>query len=164
MGSRIHKVLGYGLNDVGKGIFKKKGPKHQINDTRFSENSIINGDHEDRELHYSNIELLQFLDNKIKEATKPMTDIHWLKQSVTEHSKRRTLHDCFVHQSEFGLPNVVVVVPFMELQQWRQYDSMIDYVQECYVGKKTHTRVDIIDESLYPWAGHIDSRTGRYHD
>lgn len=161
MGIRVHKVLGYGLTNVGKGTFKKKGEKYQINDTRFSEQSIINGDYEDREDKYSNQGFLEFLEKKPKEKT--MIDIHWLKESMKKKESTHSVQDCFVHQAEYGLPNVVVIVPYMEIEQWTRYDSMMDYCQECYIGKKKGcvNRVDIIDEALYPWLGHIDGRTGR---
>lgn len=152
MGIRVCRVLGYGLADVGKGQFKKKGPKFRLNDTRFQEQSIIAGNNEQ---NYTIEGFLEFLESKPPEET--ILDIHWLRESLKSKTKNR-LHDCFTHQAEYGLKNVFIVVPFVQLQEWFRHDDMIDYVQECYLGKGPVNRVNLIQEALYPWLGHIDKR------
>ena len=156
MGIRIHKVLGYGLTNIGieNGI---------INDPRFSASSVIAGDFEARE-DYTNEGFLKFIEDK-KKLYNPESrtyDFAWLNSYLKDNLNKIDFTRLFIHDAEYGLGNVFCCVPLMLFDQWYRYDDTIDYFEStCVKTPRQANHVDVIKEPLYPFLGFCDSRDGR---
>lgn len=175
MGIRIHKTIGYGRTDV-------KTEKHNLVDDRINLKAF-------EDLAYSmsshsTEQYLRFL-YKYKQNIKtvvdmPMHDIaaadyvypsKSIEQvdSVTslEYSRYRARElkqwdpsNSIIFEPEFGLPSVLVLVPFFCYKEWHRYDDSIDYIEatnlESYAPKVTE-----LTRGIYPYDYfYRDTRTG----
>jgi hypothetical protein len=164
MGIRIHKMIGYGLTNVH---YKK----YKITDKRFSKQWLENEDGQefDREAY------VKWLKEKLAEYPEGYEDrsFDYNKKSAIqmeirffqndERAKRLDYYDTFVHQAEFGDPKVFCVVPFCEVSQWKRYDDIIDYTEECSsYAEGACIKVRKLFGGIYPYIGTLmDSRDGR---
>ena len=155
MGIRIHKVLGYGLDDVKYDKEKWKIDDHRIN----TKAAFIGGD--DKEDDYSKYTSEGY--------------IEWLKENATGKfhfdialnlkSRQDQIHDCIHYDPEYGESNVLVFRP-LSCPDWSRYDDSIDYAQSAYLSEQVcGNSVGLINEGLYPWIGeYMDKRTGETLD
>lgn len=141
MGIRIRKMLGYALTDVVEG------------DTRVNWKSPL--------LTYEpELTLEVFLGWKILlRSESPPEDLAAAVKTLSEgwiyKSAERELAACVQHDSEYGLPNVLLVRP-VEWKDWYRYDDTIDYVEadDC------EPHVKLLTSGIYPYNNRwMDART-----
>lgn len=140
MGTRIHKVLGYGLKDLKykDGFFK---------DTRLNiENlrAIYDGE-VDAELLglYKN-----FLASKEDFESK-------LELSIVKESNHLSFYNAF-RSSPYG--GKILVIQPLSHRDWHRYDNIIDYEESGHLIKD---KVKILRSGIYPYINFWDSRDGR---
>jgi len=152
MGIRIHKFLGYGLNDV------RTGEDHKVVDPRINPDSP-----------FFNYELPSLSSYKdwLEENSDPEErsnlDSWYLNDPSAGGPRRRTnLDSCFAWSPEFGIPSVLAIQP-VSAPDWSRQDDAIDYAEEIYVMKTENLepRVHALPHGIHPYsASYIDSRTG----
>lgn len=154
MGIRVHKVIGYGLTDV-------KVENNKVVDERINpESPFLQSEKSRLDLEYQDYlkSLVNGDDKNIAfEAELELKDVH----------KNWYATDSFIHEIEYGLPNVLCFVP-ASCQDWKRYDDIIDYVEE--VNNYSQDRLDNtarfknLDRGIFPYDyGLMDSRTGHLY-
>lgn len=169
MGIRVHKFLGYGLDDV------KCNHAEQPRDPRINNDSPL--------LTYQGDELDKYekwlkgrygdMEKVVKDDPAALRDIplldRWYFRDIahpnSRRDKRSQITDCIAFDSEFGLENVLVLQP-VACTDWERYDDMIDYTVESYLFDRPENyvtpRLDRLKHGLYPFNGsYMDSRDGR---
>jgi hypothetical protein len=158
MGIRIHKVLGYGLADV-------KVKNYRIVDDRFNNRGIL-GREVEEEIEekftpegYEEYCQLNHSYEKDKYFDLTMDRIALReRREKKDHRKHWAVYNSFIHQGEFGLPNVMLVVPCGEYESWYRFDDTIDYYIESIESRKSRkyciSKIDILEDGgIYPWIG-----------
>lgn len=149
MSNRIHKIMGYGLTDV-------KSIEFQITDPRFNPKSLVI----DKELNLTVKDYYKFLKNKDKNY-----EVLLEKSNVRQHCKKKSdLSRCFIYDGEMGSPNVFVIVPPYELQEWTRYDDAIDYTEHVSLSISADPIWRVLDNGIYPYLGHFNRDTGKKID
>lgn len=175
MGIRVHKELGYGLVDL-------KVENFRIVDERINPEGIL-GEHGDRweSEAWSREKYLEYLEQLAYHPREKSTsnmellnqgkklppyiemfgeDANWDLNNLETNPGWSPI-DSVVHQAEFGLPNVLLIIPPCEEKEWRRYDDPIDYVEETQLQVQVN-RVVVLKQGLYPWDGlRMDSRSGK---
>ena len=140
MGIKVHKILGYGLTDV---VTDKSGT---IIDPRFTKDFLEN----------EKLNLKDFISfAKARPDHEDQMAGSFTKAVVKEPDSWRP-HRSFIHQSEYGLPNVFIVTPAEETKNWQRYDDMIDYIEE----KSSEPHVKVLNRTLYPYDSWMNPKTG----
>jgi hypothetical protein len=142
--------MGYGLDNV------KTDKDGLICDPRFNE-SVVNG----RDVGLDWKEFLKYL----KSQNKPYRALcyYWLHQKESLNLDFHWgLHDTFIHESEFGLPGVFLVMPIEMTKEWSHHDDSIDYYEAVSRSDNSGCapRILKLDRPLYPFEGYMDARTG----
>lgn len=150
MGIRIHKCLGYGLNDI-------KTKKGKIVDERFNlvDGYFASGDTEEDFKFEDFKTYLKNLDDKMRKEKKSSMialDIMTLKESNKFYDFYNVIH----YENEYGLKNVLLIQPFHK--DWSRYDDMMDYIEN-----PTKNRVKILDRALYPYLSFTNKQTKLNH-
>ncbi len=163
MGIRVHKAIGYGLTDLKADHHKIKDPR--VNYQRFREKT--EGDDMDaiafsRWMELNRDPILALYE---KEHPKPYGEercrksiefdfrysIEWMRD---KKCKRATgLHQMVVWEGEFGLPNVLQLIPPQE-GSWYRYDNVIDWFEESQT-ENIEPRVVKSNRGIYPWVAHV---------
>jgi hypothetical protein len=145
MGIRIHRVLGYGLTDLV--------PK----DPRVNWDSpLLAGEASARD-YYSWLEARR---EASPETFRFSMDWAMLRHDGAEACGR---WPWAVHDSEYGLPEVLVVRP-ATMTDWSRYDDTIDYMTETYPWREDSqsNHVQVFAHGPFPFNGsYMDKRDGR---
>lgn len=164
MGIRVHKLLGYGLTDLQHD--EKNGWK--ITDPRINPQGVLGLDWEEREEKFSRKNYAKWLRERYEACGDYNGDKLDLAFDMVEadHSHKNSTKkcedpcQCFIHQGEYGMPNVLAVMPYVCRwgNDWYRYDTMIDYMEESRGSQGN--RVVVYEDCLYPWIQYWDVRTG----
>lgn len=153
MGIRIHKKIGYGLDDVQYQDIK-------IVDQRFNlEDGYFAFDCEDQEEIFSGSKFFEHLEKRVENEQKEknismlLFDFCYLKDL---NLKEFDFFDYITYDSEFGLKNVILFQTFSE--DWTRYDNIIDYVEETENRQKNNYK--ILKRPIYPYENWINLKTG----
>lgn len=147
MGIRVHKELGYGLTDV---MTNEAG---DIIDPRFTGSFHTEG--------FDDLTLQDYLDFLKKCQDDGDARAAWAKPY--EKPKNWRPYKSFTHEAEFGLANVFLVTPVEEVEKWKRYDDMLDWVEEARMDKHHDGSPNWVKEihyPLYPYDTWMDSATG----
>jgi len=170
MGIRIHKVLGYGVDNIQHG---KKG--WDMQDPRIDTKKF-------RDLHskayeMGGPEILKWLKNE-KEALVQFHDKHhpskqkekddefrdldfqFFLRGIEDHLERKKIHDfgsSIIWDGEYGLPNVMQFVP-ITCPDWRRYDDTIDYHEETDGREQANWVKFLKVGGIFPWNGWVRFR------
>lgn len=173
MGTRIHKMLGYGLTDVKT----NSNDCYRFRDGRLNRTGILRADWDEQQSRWTLEAYKDWLQDRRDNLGEDVdflyrTDLGWERHHVADAqapNRRVEISDCFIHQPEFGLPNVLCCIPICERNNWYRYDDMIDYVEESCFRNPKHNPcrdfVEVFEENFYPWTGlYWDIRDGRRLD
>jgi hypothetical protein len=70
-----------------------------------------------------------------------------------------------IWNAEYGLGNVLCLVPPSCHSSWYRYDNIIDYAEETYIpGREQHDYVTVLDSAIYPFYEYWDTRNGQSVD
>lgn len=158
MGIRVHKIIGYGLDDV-------KTEEYKVIDPRFK--PCIN----DHEKIWDKCEgFPEWLANNPQKAAyilhsvyrMPIRDISFdlslssqLMRARNKKNKDYKTHHLFVHQIEFGIPEVMMFLPLEEASRWYRYDDTLDWVEETYLRSQENHVTNLFSETnscgIYPY-------------
>lgn len=161
MGIRVHKTLGYGLNDVKT----DEDADWHITDERIN---LDAAPFKSGKEYPSIQEYREWL-----EAGRKTGDIETdLELSFLREPEPGdpdpTLDYTVTHQGEFGLPNVLLLTPATYRRTWSRLDDAIDYIEETYLRKDVkepcENRADVLRHGIYPFVGYMDKRTGEKLD
>lgn len=161
MGIRIHKVLGYGLTDL------KTDKEGKITDPRINPEGWLLTDWEYKEDIWTIEGYRDWLKKHLKEHEKG-TEGHFnytmelslLRERMKKRRKPDLGYRHIIHDSEFGLANVLCITPMFH-DDWNRYDDIIDYTESG--GMRDY--VKLIRSGIYPYNGSFwDSRDGRRVD
>ena len=133
MGIRIHKAMGYGLEDItpDNPIFDSKGYLNLDRESSFSEEDFING------LDTDKIELMLVAQDYEKNPFK--------------------FYDCVKYDYEDEKTSIVFIPP-TQAKYWFRYDDDIDYIEET-VYNQQFKNTKLIDRALYPWDWYYNTIT-----
>jgi len=135
MGTRIRKILGYGLND-----FEGK------NDPRILPGGNL--DNYFKKVYQTPAvgaqSYKEYLDSKdIQTKNFAKTEKYWVDPKKHEFG----FYDVVKHDGEFGLPNILIIKPPTMLD-WYRHDNVIDY----YESENAEPTVKLLT-SIYPFIG-----------
>ena len=157
MGIRVHKLLGYGLDDVS---CNKK--KFRINDSRFSKKFLDKLYDEDEELYEDGIlkKYLNWLKKKEKQTPKDdfqlkiaiLLEIKFIEEELKKEKTDICIGYNICNEIEFGLPNVFCLIPLLSKKTWYRYDNIIDWTEET-THHNQKNRLEIYDNGIYPHNG-----------
>jgi hypothetical protein len=170
MGIRVHKDLGYGVDNIK---YKKEKHSASMDDPRIDREKFC--DLREKASDLEGAKLLRWvekekeglLDFHIKhnpfriENPKEHVefDIKMIRhqfERMAKDKKHTDLGRGIVYEDEFGLPNVLLFTP-ITCPEWRRYDDIIDYCEETY--KKDDGCVAnykfLRSSGIYPWNGRM---------
>jgi len=145
MSIRINKVLGYGLVDLD---VERNG--ELSDDSRFNKTTCLDEDTYDGN-HTENF--VKFLKEKYTNERTPSI-LHWVER---EKININWIHNTIIHESEFGMPDVVLFVPPMVNEDWRQHDNTISYYEET-IQHEQQSHVQLLSRPIYPYESYVDLR------
>lgn len=144
MSLRIRKVLGYALTDVVP------------DDPRINWASLLF--HQEASLTFG--DFVRHLEASEPFEDADLEDVEYVRAAITgklPHRLAYQLGSCVVHSFDYGLPNVMALVPPSYASTWIQEDNIFDYV-EAHLGGEANT-----EPGLYEVPG-IDPFDGRWMD
>ena len=164
MGIRIHKVLGYGVDNLKHG---KKG--WDIEDPRIDAKKFQELHDEAYETGVPEIikwlkkeknDLVGFYKkhhpSKVVEDKKYYDlDYTMFLRGIEDHADKKEISDfggSVIHDGEYGLPNVLMFVP-PTCPDWRRYDDAIDYHEETGRGGQANWCKVLKSSGIFPWSG-----------
>lgn len=157
MGIRVHKIIGYGFDDV-------QVDKYNVVDPRFK--PCVN----DHEMIYEksdafpewiveNAEQAAYILHTIYKV--PIKDAKFdlsimsqlMKVRIKEGRKYRT-NSLFIHHTEYGIPEVMMFVP-IDSPDWYRYDDIIDWIEESEEHNQENRVTNLFEETsscgIYPY-------------
>lgn len=152
MGTRIHKVIGYGLKDI-------KGENNKVVDERLNPEGYF----WKQENKWSRDDYISFLKTQSQDADKQKSSAAVLE--MQEVPKDWNLYNSIIYQGEYGLPTVLCFVP-ASCSDWRRYDDIVDYVEEINNYKvlnnfKDPNRLEMLSHGIFPYDYRLmDARSG----
>lgn len=160
MGIRVHKLIGYGVQDLQ---FKQDTKRYtqEMTDPRINWEKL----HEKMQEAYKvkgDIFLEWYRSNNpaiTKLAEEEWhTDEAWsieldlqLLEVAAKKNPAWSLSDCIFHDSEYGLPNVLVFVPVFHSDRWFRYDDTLDYMEETRKYAQKNRVEDLGPFGIYPF-------------
>jgi hypothetical protein len=143
MGIRIHKCLGYGLDDI-----EFDTVNFTFIDKRINKNGYLNSN----EGHFS---LGGFLDFYRENGDNLMYGID--KDLLSNNDWKA--YKSIVYDWEFGIKNILLIIPPCHAETWFRYDDIIDYIEETFIQEQTN-RYKVFDRGIYPYDGWMNKSTG----
>jgi hypothetical protein len=134
MGTRVHKVIGYGFHRL-----RKNDP-------------IINKQALEACYERTTEEFIAFLETKKGEgyhASLVIQDVKRCDWEPYDSVKSSGYHD-----------KTIVFTP-PSYKDWSRYDDIIDYAEVCYLGKTPRDTVKQLDVPIYPFISWMDKNTGK---
>lgn len=158
MGIRVHKTLGYGLSDVKT----EEGAGWRLADER------INAECPALNFRSGPIEEYKEWLEEQREAGDIEIDLELSFLREPEPGDPHfDLDSAVIHNGEFGLPNVLCIVPPTYQRKWSRFDDTMDWIEETYLrgdGEMQKNRVDVLRHGVYPFIDYMDKRTGERLD
>ncbi len=161
MGTRINKVLGYGLTDV-----KTTGKyDDMIDDPRINPKGYY-ALYGEREETFTDEGFDAYLDahkehpDDIENDLSVLRHLREREEAERKHNSRLKISNRLIYDSEFGMPNVMVFQPPVFGSDWSHYDDVIDYYDPQQRTKDGGSGVGytMIDRALYPFESFCDHR------
>jgi len=148
MGIRIHKMIGYGLQDIAN-------EDYEITDSRINPDGWLGERDEDK---FN----LEGFSNHINETLATMDEDHidhfslmLLQRTLKDMREYEFYHSVF-YDSEYGNPNVLLFIP-PGCKHWSRYDDMIDYYDPVNSNDDGIVNSVIpINRTLYPYESWIN--------
>ena len=168
MGIRVRKCIGYGLTDI-------ECDEHRLVDERLDPEGYlfhaydVEEEGEDKypwerdgAKGYWNWLQKNFTKDELYRG--PYLDTVTFSQLKGEKKKeavdRWSPYRSAIHEGEFGLSNVLLVVPFCQWKGWSRYDDSIDWAEETQAYGQEN-RVVVYEQGFYPWnTFSVDPKTG----
>jgi len=158
VGIRVHKSVGYGLTDIE---FDEES--HKIVDKRVDPEGYLHHSYdveeEDEDKYpwerdgakgYKKWIKKNFTKDQRHSSRGPHLDMfsfgHWSKKEIKSWDPFKSV----IHQGEFGLPNVLLVVPFGFYKSWNRYDDTLDWCEETHCHEQMN-RVVAFKRGIYPF-------------
>ena len=172
MGIRVNKVIGYGVKNL-------KHDGYTMTDSRVDWDKLFHPDKSERrwerdmnsfrrwlqgkktqerllELHLREYPGINDHIRKFREES----DIRFLASHLKTVRKNhpsawmRRPTDCLVHQTEYGLPNVMVALS-PDCPDWYRHDDIIDYYEETDRDGPRRYAKPIANGGIYPYCGQM---------
>lgn len=161
MGIRIHKVLGYGLTDIKTKITKRRT---FINDDRFNPLGWFLSDYEERDDIWSFDGFMYYWKNHRQETKYLDYDIVFnlfYQEQIKEGKALPDIYNCVVYDNEYGLKNLLLIIPPSSVNEWYRYDNIIDYHEEIETNSSLSNRYIHIPWGIFPWYGCFTNLQGQ---
>ena len=169
MGIRVNKVIGYGWTDV------KTDADGQITDKRFNPKgaALAAYDKQVKTKRWSAAAYFRRVESVFRATVGKRKPCPIMERSAIVTERRRQEeseqaqrnnehiiyegdgwhpHEAMVHEAEFGLPNVFVLVTYAGRKDWRRHDDTIDYAEESTT-HRAEPRVLLLPDGIYPHTG-----------
>ena len=154
MGSRIHKIMGYGLDDL------ETVKTDKIIDSRINSNSILLDEDAFSEKYSSVRDALEDYKVYLK-ANKDRG--HMDSSREIDKFEDSNFFNMVTHVLEGGLKRVLCITPLSPLSTygWRRVDDSIDYAEASLLRDPSKPTVKTFANGFYPFnANYSDKRTG----
>ena len=153
MGIRVHKVIGYGFDD----LTIKTGQFDICLDSRFNPDGYSCASYEDREKKWP-MEEFQVQLKTMAANTNDWDSINYaLLNQCIDRGDFIDFDYLMTWDTEGGLPNVCVFVPPGNSERWCQNDGQIDYYEET-IRNNQEPHVLLINRTIYPYDVYVDLR------
>jgi hypothetical protein len=152
-------MMGYGLTDLQ---CDKDG---EIIDPRVNPRGWLGKSADDQEEHFTVDRFYRYCSDLIEPNNK--LDAKDRNHDLTELSLLMHNHqpfqlwDCIKHDSEFGLPNVLCIIPPECIKSWVRKDTSLDYYMSAMnlFPAQGLPWVKEYEHNFYPYNGYIDTAT-----
>lgn len=175
MGIRVHKALGYGVDNI-KCIKKSQGGYSEMADPRIDRAKFRAL--EEKAYDMEGPEILRWLKKEKDDlvafhakhnpgrganGNKESYEFDWkfLYQSLDHMHKEKKLDSLdfggsVIHQGEYGIPEVMLFVP-PTCPSWKRYDDTLDYHEETYTKEQGQLNwyKFLKCSGIYPWNGYM---------
>lgn len=151
MGIRVHKKIGYGLADVATTNLESR-----ISDERINLNSPA--------IRQEHMPIEPYEDWLRAQQLNGDPDFSYaLDLAILGDSKKSfDLESAVTHNGEFGLSNVLLIIPPSFQDSWTRYDDPMDYIEETHLREDPQANwVKQLKSGIYPFVGYMDKRTGK---
>lgn len=152
MGIRIHLMMGYGLTDLE---CKQDG---RITDPRINPEGWLLASDDDKDDKYTMRKFRNQVGRELRASGSKNNPDYSDNMIYLNYCKDKVeIHECIQHDSEFGLPNVLCLIPPGLVPKWSRRDDTIDY----YMSTSMEPWVKHYEQgNFYPYHGIIDTETG----
>lgn len=160
MGIRIHKLMGYGVNNLQ---YTKGG---HIDDPRINSDAfkkLTQGSYEftlpkfKRWCESEKKSILEFYNRNYPwRKIDDDDDIYWKLAMSSGEENGWGIGNSIIHDGEYGMPEVLIFIP-PGCKGWYRYDDILDYEEES-VFNRQRSWVRRIEGCLYPWVGWVRYR------
>lgn len=153
MGIRIHLMMGYGLTDI------ECKPNGKITDRRINPDGWLLSSDDDKDDKYTMRKFRNFVQRELRASPAKSNPDYSDNMIYLNYCKDKVyVHECIQHDSEFGLPNVLCLIPPGLVHKWSRRDDHIDY----YMADSMESWVKPYKNgNFYPYQGIIDTHTGQ---
>lgn len=159
MGIRIHRVLGYALTDL-----RLDSKKEKVIDKRINLNcDVLN----DRENIGSIDDFISYVNaNRAPKSQDSGVQFLEIQLKNQPETVAKELGLCVLQDTEFGMGNVICIIPPSEFTNWRRYDDIIDYMMSAHESPDGGIKDTIVtlDKGIWPWEGYINRSNGERVD
>lgn len=173
MGLRIHKALGWGVDDVV--VSSNDKDTSRVTDPRFNPSSVVFSD-EDRD-NYTDAAYLAHIEEVMGEATieSIMNDteglfvskfmVEEMIKSNPQHRGKYMVMDGMIYQPLGHQKAAIVIIPPGNSDSWLQYDSPVDHYESLVdSGNSVMPTVKKLSVTPYPYSGVMNAKTGEKID
>lgn len=157
MGIRIHKVLGYGFNDLRTTEPDKYGIR-RVDDSRFNPNGWWHAKWDDKEEIWTTEGFKAHCQQIVDDTDDKYGPLGLMLMEGLQGNHFRDIHSTIAYDYEGGDPEVVVFMPFTN-SNWKRFDDVIDYYDH-----EVKPSVKLLDVPIWPYSGYIDRETGERVD
>lgn len=149
MGIRVHKVIGYGLDDVVGDSFSE--------DPRFDPEGFFALDgFEEQEEKFPMKEFAVRLDLTIANSTEWTFHLKLLNNNIRD-GEFNDFYNVLVYDPEYGLPNVCVFIPPTANRNNRRRDDTLDWYEET-INHHQQNHYLLLNRPIYPDVLWVDLR------
>lgn len=162
MGIRIHKVLGYGMDDI----------KNSIDDPRFNKDGYLGDGIFEREDKFTDAgfdeHIKKILDSDSNVTFHELTTMSIERRKArekntndTSYNHKDSIHNHITHDDEYGLSNIIVFSPPYWAKNWNRYDDLIDYYDPMHSEPDGSPKNGyyLTNRPIYPFEGYNDCRS-----
>lgn len=148
MGIRVHKILGYGLNDIeysNDKVTDKRINVEALKDCR--EKSFIEW------FNDQDIKLLAYTISRLFKLDYKNLYFNFRLTSFENNKNLLSRYRVLTYDDEFGFDNVMLITP-PDQKNWYRYDDIIDWIEESFEPRV----VDLFKDGktgIYPYEGRV---------
>jgi hypothetical protein len=162
MGIRIHKMLGYGFDDIVEDDPRFNVPVNKI--ASLNDGEYFPGNYEES-CALAKQKEGEFITHLYQNGLDKCSVDYWTFFSKIHQKEEIKIdpYNFFYYDDEYGLENVCIFKPLFGFKDWQRFDDTIDYMEhiERRICNLPDDYVKVFRWScLYPFQNFVDAKTG----